>query len=526
MNDQDERFFFSSLLGLLAESVPLETAAERVGQLLERLFAPARVEIWLAGQQGRLSRLDWSAQPRAELGQYKLELGRAGWLLLETTEAFEAGRLRQLERCSQLAAGPLSTLLQQEESRAKIAQLEERQQRLETESNWLQHCLALMQGGEQLLDGRRVLEQLTPLTLEAFPSDGLVLGRPTEAGWQTEALHGSEASVPVELWQRCLDYGKVIHFEDLGPTRFGAAMPGVTGLTVAPLAFSLGVLCRYSLGDAGESSRRLRNFELAAQLLGYLLKIGQLHGEVAEAYRALQESELQRAGAVKLAAIGQIAAGVAHEMNTPLASVKLTLDGVARDAGLSSTSQKTLKLAQQSVLRCQEVARELLSFSREASKEHRFAVDLQEAVRRAVNLSEKWAQSRQVQLQAEWLEGPLVVEANLGKLQEILLHLLENALWAAGAGGRVRVWLERGAQLEVRVSDTGPGVPAELHQRIFEPFFTTRPMGEATGLGLALSRRLAQEFEGELLLEESSPAGSVFCLRLPASSATIRNTLK
>ncbi|MBS2040181.1 HAMP domain-containing histidine kinase [bacterium] len=549
MNDQDERFYFSSLLSLLSTSPQAEEAAQQIVQLLERLFGPARGEIWLAPveagyasrcihPQGRFSRFSWSARPEVtELSAeevrhwppdcWRISLGPAGYLLWESSQGLDRQHLRHLTRCCQLAVGTLQTLLERDRSEQALSSLQARQLGLEAESNWLQNCLSLMQMGGELLDTQTVLERLRPLLLEAFPAEQLVLGQVSPEGWQIQSLQGAPWPPPgswQNLWDNCFRYGKVIHFDELGGTRFAGGFAEGQSLTVAPLGFATGVLSRVGPPIQPQRPQSLRNFELGAQLLGYLLKISHLHGQVSSAYDALKESEIQRSNAVKLAAIGQIAAGVAHEINNPLASVKLTLDGLTRDRNLSETSQKNLKSAQLAVQRCQEVARELLSFSRESNKEYRFSVDLQEAGRRAVGISQQWAESRKLSLQADWEAEPMCTEANLGKLQEILLNLIENALWASDRpeGRReVRV-LGRSTPtgLEIRVQDSGPGVQPELRERIFEPFFTTRPMGEATGLGLAIAARLAQGFGGEVKLLESGPDGSTFCLRLPPGKPT------
>ena len=545
MNDQDERFYFSSLLSLMATASSAEMAAQQVVTLLERLFG-CRCEIWLSpleaqrgprciNPQGGFSRFEWSANPdvmqtrHEELqrwpgGRYWVSLGPSGCLLAESPQPWSTVVERQVTRCCQLAVGALQTLLDQERLQLRVAHLERRQHQLETESAWLNRCLTLMQTGTALLDPKLVLERLTPLIMEAFPGDGLVLGLKTEDGWQVEEQMGqpwpTEGNWP-DLWNTSLSYAQVVHFADLRESRFAQAVPGAVSLTVAPLGFGTGVLCRYATQPKAELDQSLRNFEIGALLLGYLLKIGELHEQVRQAYEALQDSEMQRSQAVKLAAIAQIAAGVAHEINNPLASIQLTLDMANRDKGLSPSSQKALESALQAVKRCREVSTELLSFSRESQKDFRLAVDLQEVCRRALGISQEWAVSRQLSLRAEGESQPLWVEANPAQLQEILLHVIENALWASEQSGGGEVVIRARSQgdwAELLITDDGPGVDPSLSQKIFEPFFTTRPMGEATGLGLAISRRLAQGFGGDLLLIQSSGQGSTFCLRLPSKA--------
>jgi len=546
VNDQDERFYFSSLLSLVSTADCAQEAARQIATLLERLF-DCCCEIWLSPvqeqrgprclhPQGNFSRFEWSAQisltasgedlVKHSMGRYRLSLGPAGCVLVETKiHPLTPAQERHLTRCCQLAIGPLQTLLQHERLQGRIEELERRQKHLEAESNWLNRCLALLQSSSELLDPSSVCSRLTPLILEAFPGEGLIVGHRHGDDWEIEVQAGPPWTGEgnwSELWGTAYAYSRVVHFGDCRGSRFERAIPGALAITVAPLGLNTGVLCLYSSQPSGPSQglEGLRNFEIGALVLGYLLKISQLHNQLSQAYHALKDSEMQRSQAVKLAAIAQIAAGVAHEINNPLASIRLTLEMTQRQKALSPTMEKSLDSALLAVKRCQDVARELLSFSRESQKEFRLRVDLLEVTRRALNISQEWAQSRSIKLLSQLSPDPLWVEANPGQLQEILLHVLENALWASQQSQGRQVLVAGQAsrnRAEIVITDCGPGVPPELAEKIFEPFFTTRPMGEATGLGLALSRRLAQSFGGDLSLRQSSSTGSSFVLSLPSA---------
>lgn len=509
---------------MFSESPSAGEAARQLVVLLERLFSPCQCEVWLQEVRGlrcvhpygSFSRFDWTAgQPLEDRdereflelrpGRYRVRLSSAGYLLAESP-AWDPSLQRRFARCCQLAVGPLAALLEREQLMESRLALEARNRDLQTESAWLQSCFQLMQGGSDLLEPEVVLSRLTPLIESTFPGDGLVLGRLQAEDWKVRVLRGG--AWPAEgnwrsLWDTCLRYGRVVHFSDVRTSRFAQAVPGAVGLTVAPLGFDLGVLCRSNSQASPGSEERLKHFEIAATLLGYLLKLGEL--------------EMQRAQAGKLAAIGQIAAGVAHEMNNPLAAIQLGLEMTAREKSLSNTTSVALKSALQALDRCRDVARELLSFSREAQHVHHLPVDLQEVARRALGISTEWARSRGLELKGEFCDHPLTVQANSGQLQEILLHLLDNALWAAEQGGKQVQLRLRGTSeaAEVMVQDNGPGVPEEVLEKIFEPFFTTRPMGEATGLGLAISRRLAQNLGGDVQLVKHQAGGAMFCLRIP-----------
>lgn len=466
------------------------------------------------------------------LGECRLRLPLEedlGFVLVESPTPWGDERIRPLARSCSLAVGPLQTVLRQEELKRRVSQLEDRQRQLKTESDWLSRCFGLLQSGGEMLEVETSLERVTPLILETFPNDQLVLAtrRPDASGWKLRTLNGGQPpSEPAssqgqwsELLQTASKYERMVHFADLTGTRFANCLVGVKSLTVAPLAFQLGVLCRLGSRISSSEEQVLRNFELGATLLGYLLKLGHLHGQLVQSFQALQESESQLVQAGKLAAIGQIAAGVAHEMNNPLASIRLALEMTARESNLSRATVISLDSARQALQRCRDVAHELLSFSRQSDhKLQKEEVDVQEIVRRALGLSQELARSRGLEIACHWSPHPLPALVNPGQLQEAVLHLLDNALWACQQGGKkISVSCLQG--IEILIQDNGPGVQAGLEEKIFEPFFTTRPMGEATGLGLALSRKIAQSIEGDLKLLETSSEGSTFSLTLPGKES-------
>jgi signal transduction histidine kinase len=484
--------------------------------LLERLFPGSAAELWLQGRcinpVGEFSRFDWSTPGP---GRLRVELGSSGYLLMQAPSGAE----RHVERCCAYARAPLELLCSHEARGLELQVLQSRAQRLETESAWLYRCFALLRAAGEVLDPESVLEQITPLILQGFPGDLLMLGLPAQpCGWERRRLdQGPAYEWPptggwVELWETATRYNQVLHFEDLEKSRFKDSLPEMRSITVAPLGFGMGILCRSSQ----EPKELSRDFELGATLLGYLLKLAQLHQQVLDAFQQLQQSELQLVRTGKLAAVGQIAAGVAHEMNNPLAAIQISLEMAARDKALSPGSARALQTALEALERCRSVARELLTFSRQSQHEQREFFVVQDVARRAMALSAEWAASRGIKLHSEPGGESLWSEGNPAQVQEILLHLIDNALWAAESGGKTVTISSIGTSgwVELHVRDTGAGVPEENQSKIFEPFWTTRPMGEATGLGLAVARGNAEKLGGSLTLEESGPAGSRFVLRL------------
>ena len=225
----------------------------------------------------------------------------------------------------------------------------------------------------------------------------------------------------------------------------------------------------------------------------------------------------------RLSAIGELVAGVAHEINNPLqtivGSVELLLEEESNPA-----SRRDLEVVRREAARAGQIVRNLLSFVRRSAPD-RVQADLNDIVRRTVELREYHLRQRNIGLSAELHPEPLGVLVNREEIQQVVLNLVLNAEHAiAGAGGEGQITIRTftsGRRHMVEVTDTGPGVSAELRGRIFEPFFTTKDVGEGTGLGLSISHGIAAAHAGSL---ELSPVASGACFRLtlPAHAVATR----
>jgi two-component system, NtrC family, sensor histidine kinase HydH len=207
----------------------------------------------------------------------------------------------------------------------------------------------------------------------------------------------------------------------------------------------------------------------------------------------------------RLAALGEFSTGVAHEVRNPLATLKTTVQALAR---LEREPERSALLASmlQEIDRMGRAMQDILVFGRPRPPERR-ELALREVLPGVVALIEPEAAQRQVALSVEGDLGVVVV-VDPDQLRQILLNLIQNALQACQAGGRVAVRARaEEAQAVVEVSDTGPGIPAEKLAQVFEPFFTTKPGG--TGLGLSISRQLADLNGGSLVLESAIGQGTV-----------------
>jgi two-component system NtrC family sensor kinase len=223
----------------------------------------------------------------------------------------------------------------------------------------------------------------------------------------------------------------------------------------------------------------------------------------------------------KLAAVGQLAAGVAHEINNPLGGILAFTQLMMRDSGRSANDQETLKDIEHAALRCKRIVESLLKFSRRAPS-GKLIFDVNRAVEDAVVLFRPQLKSRPHAAfeQTLWPE-PLNLSGDPNQIEQVVLNLLVNALQALknGAGTvSLSTRLEDG-RVHVRVEDDGTGILPEHRAHLFEPAFTTKPPGEGTGFGLAISWSIAESHGGSIEVESEPGQGSAFTLKLPGPVA-------
>lgn len=245
----------------------------------------------------------------------------------------------------------------------------------------------------------------------------------------------------------------------------------------------------------------------------------QVHGLVDGIDRILEdrrqrEREVLRAD--QLAMVGQIAAGVAHELRNPLTSVKLLIQTNLREAGARGLPTDDLEIIEQEIRRMEKCLQRFLDFARPPRPERR-PISLTLLIERTLALVEGRARKQRVALRFTPPPVPVVVEADEDQIQQLLVNLVLNALDAMPEGGSLEVRLPppSDGHVELHVLDRGPGIAPELFPRLFDPFVSTKETG--IGLGLAVSHRIAASHGGSLSATNRPDGGACFVLRLPAS---------
>lgn len=229
--------------------------------------------------------------------------------------------------------------------------------------------------------------------------------------------------------------------------------------------------------------------------------------------RRLEASLVQ---AEKLAALGQLAAGVAHELNNPITAVIANTQLLQRELDPGNVDMESVELIEQAGKRAQRVVRALLDFARQEAEEFHL-VDVNHTIQQALTLVERQWKRAKVELIQDLSPESLGVDGNPDYLQGVWLNLLVNAFDSLeGKPGKVIVRSRmQGNYAVVSVEDNGVGIQSDDLNRIFEPFFTTKAPGKGTGLGLATSFRIIEQHQGKIEVDSSPGAGTLFTVRLP-----------
>jgi signal transduction histidine kinase len=233
---------------------------------------------------------------------------------------------------------------------------------------------------------------------------------------------------------------------------------------------------------------------------------------VREVAERVQEQQHEMLRSEQLAAVGRLAASVAHEVRNPLTSIKMLVGAALKAPQTQALNADDLGVIFKEIGRLEQTVQALLDFAR-PPQTRRQPTDLRDVIGEALSLVRARARQQGVAFDVRQPDEPVVAPVDRGQLGTVLVNLFLNALDALPQGGRVEVRLRGGDPVELTVADSGPGIAAEVLPRLFTPFASTKPTG--TGLGLSISRRVLQEHGGTITAQNGPEGGARFTLTLP-----------
>jgi signal transduction histidine kinase/DNA-binding response OmpR family regulator len=255
-----------------------------------------------------------------------------------------------------------------------------------------------------------------------------------------------------------------------------------------------------------------------ARLYGTVKSFSQeLEHRVEERTQELRAAQEQLVQAEKLASIGQLAAGVAHEINNPIGVILGFSQILLKRTPEENPVYKPLATIEREGLRCKRIVQDLLDFARQG-KPMLSRVNINDVIEAASDLMPHHMSSKEVVVIRDYAPDLPLVLGDENQLQQVFVNILLNAYQALPAGGQLRITSRSmDGQVQAVFTDTGIGIPAENLKRIFDPFFTTKEVGQGTGLGLSVSYGIIEQHGGTIEVESEPNAGATFVVRLPAA---------
>ena len=309
-------------------------------------------------------------------------------------------------------------------------------------------------------------------------------------------------------------------------SRWGALAPRLAMMAI----LSLPVMAFWVL-FLDTSAPRLRQFRLMVALASMLVlgcfvflkqyrldkELMRLLNQSQKSYENLERLQNELIQKEKLASLGQLVAGAAHEINNPLAAILGYSELLSTNDALSADQRSMTQKLFQQARRTRDLVADLLSFAQQAPAEKN-AVDISSLLQRVWKMEGVQAETKGVKIEMSVEPGVPRIWANANQLLQAILQIIDNAIDALEevGGGRLTISLKKeGNDVVLQFSDTGPGIRDP--QRVFDPFYTTKPIGKGTGLGLSAAYGVVQDHQGQIYCYNKAEGGAVFVLRLPTT---------
>ena len=301
---------------------------------------------------------------------------------------------------------------------------------------------------------------------------------------------------------------------------------GIKCIMAAPLWSSntmTGILTAVNKkGGTSFDKHDLRLFTVFSNLAGAALQNASLYTDLSGKMNELRTAQEQLVHSTKMAAIGELAANIAHEVNNPLTSVLGYTTHLMKTLDLPESSKKILRMMEQETLRVRKIIRNLLDFSRHKNS-WMHPTDILQPLRETVAFVQGAAQSSMVKIHEEYNGSPVIVNMDSNEMKQVFINIINNALQAMPLGGDLWIRLHPVGEYEAMIefADTGVGISPENLQKIFEPFFSTKEDRDGTGLGLSISYRIVQHHGGRIDAESEPGKGTIFRIVLPLYQKTV-----
>jgi signal transduction histidine kinase len=237
--------------------------------------------------------------------------------------------------------------------------------------------------------------------------------------------------------------------------------------------------------------------------------------ELADINARLQSAQAQLVQSEKLASVGQLTAGIVHDVKNPLAVIKGLAEELHEEVGIDPSTRAQLTTIRDSASRASTIVTDLLKFARQSTPEMQRR-DMRETIQSSLRLTEYLTRKGKIEVSVELPDQPVMMAFDAQQIEQVLINLITNAVQAMQHGGSLRVNLNKsGGKVSIGVQDTGSGIPKQNLNRIFDPFFTTKPEGEGTGLGLSVSYGIISRHGGTIEVESELGWGTTFTVVLP-----------
>ena len=244
--------------------------------------------------------------------------------------------------------------------------------------------------------------------------------------------------------------------------------------------------------------------------------------ELADINARLQSTQAQLIQSEKLASVGQLTAGIVHDVKNPLAVIKGLAEELQEEMESNPFVSGQLVTIRDSANRASTIVTDLLKFARQSTPEMQKR-DMKETINSSLRLTEYLTRKAKVEVKVDLPEEAVMMTYDAQQIEQVLINLFTNATQAMPNGGELRInMVQTEGVVAIAVQDTGSGIPKQIQGRIFDPFFTTKPEGEGTGLGLSVSFGIVSSHGGKIELDSEFGWGSTFTVLLPLELTPIQ----